>query len=103
MESFNAACVFCDETFSSSKAMSDHLVLCGNKTDLCPTCRRFIRRAIYAYHFENNCANLDESTGSARSNSNSTGARQTSKMFIYLSYILKNSIFFSRNVKHDQM
>jgi hypothetical protein len=33
---------------------------CGNKTDQCPNCRKFIRRAIFAYHYENNCATLDE-------------------------------------------
>ncbi len=66
-------CSFCDKTFSSSTELSEHLVLCGNKTDQCPTCRRFIRRAIFAYHFENNCANLDENT---------SNARQTSKIFI---------------------
>ncbi len=33
---------------------------CGNKTDQCPNCRKYIRRAIFAYHYENNCANLDE-------------------------------------------
>ena len=35
-------------------------MLCGNKTDQCPNCQKFIRRAIFAYHYENNCANLDE-------------------------------------------
>jgi hypothetical protein len=34
-------------------------MLCGNKTDECPNCKKYIRRAIFAYHFENNCANLD--------------------------------------------
>jgi hypothetical protein len=34
---------------------------CGNKTDQCPNCRKYIRRAIFAYHYENNCANLEES------------------------------------------
>ncbi len=40
--------------------MRDHLMACGNKTDQCPNCRRFIRRAVFTYHYENNCANLDE-------------------------------------------
>jgi hypothetical protein len=35
-------------------------MMCGNKTDQCPNCHKFIRRAIFAYHYENNCANLDE-------------------------------------------
>jgi hypothetical protein len=34
-------------------------MMCGNKTDECPNCGKFIRRAIFAYHYENNCANLD--------------------------------------------
>jgi hypothetical protein len=33
---------------------------CGNKTDQCPNCQKYIRRAIFAYHYENDCANLDE-------------------------------------------
>ncbi len=36
--------------------------MCGNKTDQCPTCQQFIRRAIFAYHYENDCANPDAST-----------------------------------------
>ncbi len=35
-------------------------MLCGNKTDQCPNCKKYIRRAIFAYHYENNCANIDE-------------------------------------------
>jgi hypothetical protein len=34
-------------------------MMCGNKTDKCPNCRKYICRAIFAYHYENNCANLD--------------------------------------------
>jgi hypothetical protein len=41
-------------------------MMCGNKTDECPNCRKFIRRAIIAYHYENNCANLDESEAENR-------------------------------------
>ncbi len=73
--------------------MSEHLILCGNKTDPCPVCHRFIRRAIFAYHFENKCAKLDESNDYDKPKSNSSDARQTSKMIIYLSSILKNSFF----------
>ena len=36
-------------------------MLCGNKTDQCPKCQKYIRRAVFAYHYENDCANLDES------------------------------------------
>jgi len=34
---------------------------CGNKTEQCPNCGKYIRRAIFTYHYENNCSNLDES------------------------------------------
>ncbi len=36
-------------------------MMCGNKTDECPNCKKFIRRAVFAYHYENNCTNLNES------------------------------------------
>ncbi len=42
--------------------MGDHLMMCGNKTDQCPNCRKYVRRAIFAYHYENNCANPDAPT-----------------------------------------
>jgi hypothetical protein len=37
----------------------EHLMMCGNKTDQCPNCEKYIRRAIFAYHYENGCANPD--------------------------------------------
>lgn len=46
--------------FPSSTALRDHLLLCGNKTDSCPNCRHLIRRSHFAYHYENNCAPIDE-------------------------------------------
>ncbi|CAF1456446.1 unnamed protein product [Adineta steineri] len=52
------SCSFCDEKLPSS-SLGEHLMMCGNKTDECPRCKKFIRRAVYAYHYENNCANLD--------------------------------------------
>ena len=57
--------------------MGEHLMSCGNKTDQCPKCRRFVRRAIFAYHFENNCTDLDAFDGPAdpvsdRSNASSS-------------------------------
>ena len=58
----NARCSFCDEEYSSS-SIGEHLMLCGNKTDQCPNCRKYIRRAVFAYHYGNNCANLDECNG----------------------------------------
>ncbi|CAF4624085.1 unnamed protein product [Rotaria sp. Silwood1] len=59
-DSRSIKCSFCQELQPSSSALSAHLMLCGNKTDKCPNCRKFIRRAIFAYHYENNCANLEE-------------------------------------------
>jgi hypothetical protein len=40
----------------------EHLMMCGNKTDQCPNCRKYVRRAIFAYHYENGCANPDDPT-----------------------------------------
>jgi len=63
------SCSFCNEECPAS-AIGEHLMTCGNKTDQCPNCKKYIRRAIFAYHYENNCANLDESepAGSAVAN-----------------------------------
>ncbi|CAF1432655.1 unnamed protein product, partial [Adineta steineri] len=55
-------CSFCNELFTSTEDIGNHLMMCGNKTDPCPRCNQFIRRAIFAYHYENNCAILDEIT-----------------------------------------
>ncbi|CAF4136598.1 unnamed protein product [Adineta steineri] len=52
------SCSFCNEELPSS-SLGEHLMMCGNKTNECPWCRKFIRRAVYVYHRENNCANLD--------------------------------------------
>jgi hypothetical protein len=38
----------------------DHLVQCGTKTDQCPNCRLFIQRAVFAYHYENSCADIND-------------------------------------------
>ncbi|CAF4701990.1 unnamed protein product [Rotaria magnacalcarata] len=53
-------CSFCKTHLPSLAVYREHLLLCGNKTDQCPKCRKFIRRAIFAYHYENNCAIVDE-------------------------------------------
>ncbi|CAF4167036.1 unnamed protein product, partial [Adineta steineri] len=58
-------------------------MMCGNKTDECPRCKKFIRRAVYAYHYENNCAtldNLDSDTNdtTTRPNASTTFQRTTS-------------------------
>jgi hypothetical protein len=53
------ACAFCEETFSSSAKLSEHLMLCGNKTNECPNCHKLIRRSHFNYHRENNCAPID--------------------------------------------
>ncbi|CAF4006917.1 unnamed protein product [Rotaria sp. Silwood1] len=52
-------CSFCQEIFSSN-LIRDHLLSCGNKTDECPHCRQFIRRSHFTYHYENNCASIDD-------------------------------------------
>lgn len=56
----NTRCPFCEENFPSLKELHDHLIQCGTKTDQCPKCERFIQRAIFAYHYENNCALVDQ-------------------------------------------
>ncbi|CAF3348109.1 unnamed protein product [Rotaria socialis] len=53
-------CSFCKTHLSSLAVYREHLLLCGNKTDQCPKCRKFIRRATFAYHYENNCAIVHE-------------------------------------------
>jgi hypothetical protein len=40
--------------------------MCGEKKKQCSICRKFVQRAIFAYHTENNCANLDESATNNR-------------------------------------
>jgi hypothetical protein len=57
--SVTLACSFCEETFPSSAKLSEHLLLCGNKTDQCPNCYKLIRRSHFAYHYENNCAPIE--------------------------------------------
>jgi len=58
------------------KTIGEHLMQCGNKTEQCPTCEKFIRRAIFAYHYENNCANLDENENSITSTTNQNSVKQ---------------------------
>ena len=41
-------------------------MLCGNKTDQCPKCYKFIRRAVFTYHYENGCVNIDEPDATPR-------------------------------------
>jgi len=52
---------------------------CGNKTDPCPNCRQFIRRAVFAYHYENNCANVEEADTPTPRSKNSSSHRSSSK------------------------
>ncbi|CAF0965709.1 unnamed protein product [Adineta ricciae] len=52
-------CMFCGKELQES-ALADHLLICGNKTDECPRCRKFVRRAVFAYHYENACVDPDE-------------------------------------------
>lgn len=55
----NVACPFCDENLRTLIDLHDHLILCGTKTDQCPKCQRFIQRAVFAYHYENDCAQIN--------------------------------------------
>lgn len=57
---FQVLCSFCETELTSGRELMEHLMMCGNKTDQCPNCRKYVRRAIFAYHYENNCANPDE-------------------------------------------
>ena len=72
-------CSFCNEEYSSS-SIGGHLMMCGSKTDQCPKCQKYIRRAVFAYHYENDCAKLDESDGE----SNRNDARKFDASFTHL-------------------
>ncbi|CAF0748113.1 unnamed protein product [Didymodactylos carnosus] len=52
-------CSFCGAQVTTSD-IRGHLLSCGNKTELCNRCNRYILRAIFTYHCENNCHNPDE-------------------------------------------
>ncbi|CAF0950932.1 unnamed protein product [Adineta steineri] len=52
-------CELCNENVPSYD-MTYHLNQCGNKTIKCSKCQNYIRRAIYNYHLDNNCTDLDE-------------------------------------------
>ncbi len=64
-------CAFCNERLSSLDAMRDHLNICGNKTEYCPDCGQYIRRAILSYHLENNCLILNETDNSLEEDNDS--------------------------------
>ncbi|UJR17668.1 hypothetical protein I4U23_004564 [Adineta vaga] len=64
-------CSFCEQAHTSTEALGKHLMQCGNKTDECPKCRKYIRRAIFVYHYENNCSNVDETDTSSLQSINS--------------------------------
>lgn len=53
-------CSFCNGKYSAW-TIDEHLLQCGNKTEQCPNCKKYIRRAIFAYHYENKCENFLES------------------------------------------
>jgi hypothetical protein len=40
--------------------MHDHLLMCGNKTNQCPICQKYVRKAIFDYHCDNNCVDPDK-------------------------------------------
>jgi len=56
----STSCPFCREYLPSSMDAHDHFVQCGSKTDQCPNCQLFIQRAVFAYHYENNCADIND-------------------------------------------
>jgi hypothetical protein len=56
-----SSCPFCEENLPSEQAMRTHLLVCGNKTEQCRACHRFVRRSIFIYHYENNCTDPEES------------------------------------------
>ncbi len=41
--------------------MEERLMICGNKTDQCLKCKKLIRRAVFAYRYENNYRDFNES------------------------------------------
>lgn len=49
-------CEFCNE-LQASNAFGAHLNYCGSKTEKCAKCNKYIRRAIFVYHQDNNCTN----------------------------------------------
>ncbi|CAF3089668.1 unnamed protein product [Rotaria socialis] len=59
-ENQDLSCPLCEESLSSSIDMRIHLFRCGAKTEKCPVCQKYIHRAIYNFHVENNCIDLDE-------------------------------------------
>lgn len=105
-------CYFCDSSFTSSEDFSKHLLICGNKTDQCPKCLKFIRRAIFVYHYENNCSNIDEfddapsarttlidtSPLSCRSNQeNNQGQQRATTVITY-----ENPVRFTDNIERQE-
>ena len=61
-------CSFCSEYFSKFQDFRQHSNSCGNKTDRCPNCQNFIRRADFERHYENNCATILDSNRSPEMN-----------------------------------
>lgn len=59
MSSKASRCHFCNEHLSTLDNMRIHLIECGSKTDQCPHCKKYILRAIFAYHIDQNCTNPD--------------------------------------------
>jgi hypothetical protein len=65
------SCSFCNGEGPAS-TIREHLMICGNKTDQCPNCKKYVRRALFAYHYENECADLDESESAGNAVANRT-------------------------------
>jgi hypothetical protein len=53
-------------------------MLCGNKTDQCPNCQKYIRRAVFAYHYENNCAIFEDTDNNPTPRSRISSAHRPS-------------------------
>ncbi len=65
------SCSFCNARFPPGEFLREHLIICGNKMDLCLRCRQYVQRSMFNYHYDNNCTN-DDSTLHYNSLSGST-------------------------------
>ncbi|CAF1224012.1 unnamed protein product, partial [Didymodactylos carnosus] len=55
-------CPLCGDTVPTVD-IRDHLLMCGNKTELCDRCNKYVLRGIFTYHYENSCHDPDEEGG----------------------------------------
>jgi hypothetical protein len=83
-------------------------MMCGNKTDQCPNCHKFIRRAIFAYHYENNCGNMDEPDAPTPPSRILSAHRPSSdykahKVYFSTSFTLKRFYFHNKSIILDEL